>query len=203
MQLHTNLINEFFSSQAFENFMAMYYRKEIFASSSSLLGWRNFVSWEMILNILAAEHSDVWLPSFGKLPSDAELNSGKLNRTQALNGFRTGRTLLVRHSERAHSDLAKIALGFQSVFGGAIDIQLYCTPPHQEGFDWHIDKEQVFAIQSSGSKEFFLRKSLESDCEIRCLLHPGDWLYIPAGYWHKARAHQFSVHLSIGVLESN
>ena len=38
--------------------------------------------------------------------------------------------------------------------------------------------------------------------EIHCWLKAGDWLYIPKGYWHKARALKDSFHLSVGVLNT-
>src|SRR5205085_5069557 len=34
---------------------------------------------------------------------------------------------------------------------------------------------------------------------MRCMLHAGDWLYLPAGYWHCGRALDESVSLSVGV----
>ena len=33
-----------------------------------------------------------------------------------------------------------------------------------------------------------------------CNLHPGDWLYVPGGHWHRTRAGEESVSLSVGVM---
>jgi ribosomal protein L16 Arg81 hydroxylase len=73
-------------------------------------------------------------------------------------------------------------------------------------------------LQSSGAKEYCLRKNtvhpwpvaeampkdMGYEKEImpllRCTLRAGDWLYIPAGYWHKAQSHDESISLAIGVM---
>jgi ribosomal protein L16 Arg81 hydroxylase len=34
---------------------------------------------------------------------------------------------------------------------------------------------------------------------MACRLLPGDWLYMPKGYWHLAHAYEHSLSLSIGV----
>jgi ribosomal protein L16 Arg81 hydroxylase len=34
---------------------------------------------------------------------------------------------------------------------------------------------------------------------MRCTLGAGDWLYLPAGYWHRAQAGAESISLSVGV----
>jgi ribosomal protein L16 Arg81 hydroxylase len=36
----------------------------------------------------------------------------------------------------------------------------------------------------------------------RCTLAAGDWLSIPAGYWHRTRALEESLSLSVGVLSA-
>jgi 50S ribosomal protein L16 3-hydroxylase len=155
----------------------------------------------------------------GQLPDNPNLCTGRLTTYEAKIGFSLGRTLLIRHAEQSHNAMAEIAAQFGTLFKKPIDIQLYATPKDTEGFDWHYDVEDVFVIQSSGEKEFRLlantvtprplpmmtkkniRFSMEKKSpEIRCWLKAGDWLYIPAGYWHKAKAITDSYHLSVGVL---
>jgi ribosomal protein L16 Arg81 hydroxylase len=45
-----------------------------------------------------------------------------------------------------------------------------------------------------------MRFQLERTPVIACTLLPGDWLYVPRGYWHVAHAREDSLSLSIGVL---
>lgn len=175
------------------------------------------ISWTLLNEIFNIGHKDCWLVQNGRLlPSP--LNSGCLSLPIAQEYFSKGCTVLVRHAERAHPKLATLAKSFKDHFRTTVDMQLYCTPAGQEGFDWHYDVEDVFIVQSQGEKEFrllantvtpqplpmmssqnyFLNEKLKP--EIRCLLRSGDWLYIPAGYWHKARALSDSFHLSVGVM---
>jgi 50S ribosomal protein L16 3-hydroxylase len=190
-----------------------------FAAPFAAQDFKNLISWDLLGEILSSGHPDCWLPQQGLLPIDSSLATGRLTIKEARAGFEQGRTLLVRHAEKAHPKLKVIADNFHQVFQDPIDIQLYCTPPNQEGFDWHYDSEEVFVIQSVGEKEFRLRRNTinpwplhfkvpknmhfeqeRPSPEIRCLLKAGDWLYIPSGWWHKAKAQTESCHLSVGVM---
>ncbi|HQU43617.1 MAG TPA: cupin domain-containing protein [Pirellulales bacterium] len=132
--------------------------------------------------------------------------------------FDDGYTVLVRHAERGHAEIAELAAGFERDFRAAVDVHIYCTPADQHGFGWHYDAEDVFILQTAGSKEYSLRKNtvnpwplveaLPSDMRYereimplsRCLLSAGDWLYLPHGYWHKAEAREASLSLAVGVM---
>jgi ribosomal protein L16 Arg81 hydroxylase len=200
-------------------FKERHFQKEPYAAPYRAEKYRNFLSWIRLKEIIENPCHDCWLPREGKLPEVKELSTGTLTFSEALNGFADGRTVLVRHSERHSKELAEIAAAFKTELGGDIDIQLYFTPAGEEGFNWHYDAEDVFVIQSFGAKEFRLLKNTTTPRpykknaeqsedfknekmtpEIRCLLQAGDWLYIPAGYWHKARAVSDSFHLSVGVM---
>lgn len=213
-----SILESLLSPLSFAEFSKTYFDKEPYSAPYKASAMQNLVSWYLLNEILATGHNNCWLPSRGKLPVDPTLSTGRLSFTQALKGYQEGRTVLVRHAEQAHPVLGNIAKDFNKLFNAPIDIQLYCTPAGQEGFEWHYDVEQVFVIQSAGEKEFRLRKNTTSprplsyenqkehflkeppSAEIRCWLKPGDWLYIPAGYWHKAQALTNSCHLSVGVL---
>lgn len=204
-------------NSSLNEFKEKYYRKEPFAAPLTAWEFRDLLSWNLLEEVVS-DHNDCWLPKEGHLPSCPSLCTGRLSSHEVRRGFAEGRTILVRHSEKAHPAFEQIANDFQYNFQGSIDIQLYYTPSGQQGFNWHYDLEEVFVIQSVGSKEFRLRKNTVSTFplnienwredwyketsgpEIRCLLEPGDWLYIPSGYWHTAHAVTNSAHLSVGVL---
>jgi 50S ribosomal protein L16 3-hydroxylase len=129
--------------------------------------------------------------------------------------------VLIRHAERHDPRLAQLAAAFEADLDGPVDIHIYCTPASHGGFGWHYDAEDVFILQTSGSKEYSLRKNtvnpwplvetlpqnMRYEREImplaRCLLAAGDWLYIPNGYWHMARAQQASISLAVGILTTS
>jgi ribosomal protein L16 Arg81 hydroxylase len=129
-----------------------------------------------------------------------------------------GWTIFVRHAERYHAGLARLAAEFQEAFQAPIDVHFFCTPAATEGFGWHYDVEDVFVLQTQGSKKYKLRKNTvnpwplvettpdnlcyeaERSLVMECALDAGDWLYIPAGYWHATEAKELSISLSVGVM---
>ena len=198
-----------------------YLRRKPLARPSKAAQFAALFNWQVLSEILESGHNNCWLPKFGQLPEDKSLNTGRLNLRQVMNSFcLEGRTLTVRHAELSHRSLGPVAEDFSRNLRGPVDIQLYATPKDGEGFGWHYDLEDVFVIQTLGSKEFYLRKGQDDDPpphkdlpkefvledyttgpETVCKLTAGDWLYIPAGYWHKARAvDSESFHVSVGVL---
>lgn len=128
-----------------------------------------------------------------------------------------GLTVGVRHAERHDSALGQIARDFATEFLAPIDIHIYCSPGGYPGFGWHYDAEDVFVLQTLGKKEWSLRKNTVNPWPLvdtlpedmlyereimpvmRCLLSAGDWLYIPAGYWHRTLSIDESISLSIGI----
>jgi 50S ribosomal protein L16 3-hydroxylase len=128
-----------------------------------------------------------------------------------------GLTVGVRHAEKHDAALDQLANDFATEFLGPIDIHLYCTPGGHPGFGWHYDAEDVFVLQTLGQKEWWLRKNtvnpwplvetLPEDMlyereimpAMRCVLAAGDWLYIPAGYWHRTVSLDESISLSVGI----
>jgi 50S ribosomal protein L16 3-hydroxylase len=128
-----------------------------------------------------------------------------------------GYTVGVRHAERHDPGLAALAEEFHRDFLAPIDVHVYCTPAGQPGFGWHYDAEDVFILQTEGAKDWYLRQNtvnpwplidaLPADMRyereimpvFHCRLAAGDWLYLPAGYWHRTEAQEESVSLSVGV----
>src|SRR5262249_27039897 len=129
-----------------------------------------------------------------------------------------GCTLGIRHAEKHDPGLARLAEGFRRDFASPVDVHLYCTPAGRPGFGWHYDAEDVFLLQTQGTKEWFLRKNtvnpwplaepppadmryrLELMPLLRVTLAAGDWVYIPCGYWHRTEAgSEESISLSVGV----
>lgn len=192
--------------------------KEPYAAADTAIEYRRLIGWPLLFEIFATNHPDCWLAKRGKL---LENPTGKVSPAEAITNFEEkGYSVVVRHAEQAHPKLKEIAAKFHDHFQDPVDIQLYATPAKEEGFDWHYDLEEVFVIQSIGEKEFFLRVPKASPRldrvelprvidfqkdfgpEIRCHLKAGDFLYIPAGVYHKARAITPSFHMSVGVMSS-
>ena len=131
-----------------------------------------------------------------------------------------GYTLVIRHTERHDAALAELAAGFAADFRAPVNIHVYWTPAARHGFSWHYDAEDVFIVQTTGVKEYSLRKNtvnpwplietmprdMRFDREImpvmQFALAAGDWLYIPSGYWHMGRGCESAISLAIGVMST-
>jgi len=198
-------------------FVADYWRRLPLALSGSARGACELGNGNALGAILAAEGADVMAARDGQRydgprPID-------LSQAQALSG--DGYTIVVRHAERHHQGLAELAQSFEATFCGPVDVQMFATPPSSRGFSWHYDAEDVFILQTTGEKEYGLRKNtvnpwpleetLPEDMQyereqmplMRVTLRAGDLLYIPCGYWHHADASKSSetaISLAIGVM---
>jgi 50S ribosomal protein L16 3-hydroxylase len=195
------------------HFMAVYYCKLPYASAGGCFSAKALGTWDVLGEVLA--HPDVDLI----VARGSERWSGPppRNSTEGRALVDQGCTVGIRHAHRCHEGLATLAADFRSDFGAPIDVHLYCTPAEQPGFSWHYDAEEVFVLQTAGSKEWSLRKNtvnpwplvetlpddMHHEREImplmRCTLEAGDWLYIPGGYWHSTRALEESISLSVGI----
>ncbi len=174
-------------------------------------------SWEILGRILEQPDADVMVVRQGQRSDVAEPK----NQADARSLSNDGHTILVRNAQRHDDALRQLADGFASDLHAPINIHLYATPAGTHGFSWHYDAEDVFIVQTAGTKQYSLRKNtvnpwpldefmpqdLRYERELMPLmkvdLHAGDWLYVPCGYWHKADAppgDEAAVSLAIGAM---
>ncbi|MEX2142729.1 MAG: cupin domain-containing protein [Pirellulales bacterium] len=160
------------------------------------------------VNVERSRHGEWW-------PEEARPTREELHASLG-----DGWTIFLRHAERYYAPLGELAEEFQRAFQAPIDVQFFCTPAATEGFGWHYDVEDVFILQTHGSKTYRLRKNTvnpwplvettpddlsyeaERSLAMECRLNAGDWLYIPPGYWHAAQAEELSLSLSVGILST-
>lgn len=194
-------------------FVERYFHKLPFAGREAAGAILELGVWSTVDALLRKPDADVLVVHRGEQRAEGPRSSAE---AQLLCG--RGYTVVVRHAERLDQRFADLARGFQEDFGGTVDIHVYCTGAGQYGFGWHYDAEDVFVVQTQGTKEYSLRKNTVHPWPVidtlpanmcyerevmpllRCNLGPGDWLYVPAGYWHKAEAGAESISLAIGVL---
>jgi 50S ribosomal protein L16 3-hydroxylase len=195
-------------------FMQDYFLRLPFALPGGCRHLTALGSWETIERILPIPGADI----FAGREGHGRDGPAPTTLAEARAVVASGYTLRLRHVERHDPGLAALAEDFRSDFQAPIDIQLYWTPADCPGFGWHYDPEDVFVLQMLGRKEWHLRKNtvnpwplietlpanMRYEREImplwRCNLTAGDWLYIPNGYWHRTRAGEESISLSVGVL---
>jgi 50S ribosomal protein L16 3-hydroxylase len=170
--------------------------------------------WETLERILRAEPAaDVLVIARGKLIEQPVPRS--LEEVRAL--LREGKGLVIRRAERNDRGLAALAAAFVKDLPGEAHIQLFITPGGTHGFSWHYDFEEVFIAQTAGIKDYFFRENTADPATPRgtnpdftrvrdettptgtARLVPGDWLYLPARWWHVAVCVEDSLSISLGV----
>jgi 50S ribosomal protein L16 3-hydroxylase len=196
------------------DFLNEYFFKLPLAISGSAAQYRHLGDWEKMDSLLRS-------PAIDLLIAGQRLGVFRGNnpttRTAAYELLQQGYTLGFRHVQDNDDGLFQVAKAFERDFAAPVDIHLYCTPAGVPGFGWHYDAEEVFVVQTYGSKEWSLRKNTVNPWPIietlpedmayhreimplmRCKLEAGDWLYIPAGYWHSTTTTEDSISLSIGI----
>jgi hypothetical protein len=167
--------------------------------------------WETLAGVLERARSGDVLP----------VRTGRLAAWPAPRTLPQARALLdegigfvVRRAERHDESLQALADAFARDLPGDVKLQLFVTPGRTHGFGWHWDAEHVFLVQTCGVKDYFFRANSvsppgaspdfgriarETSSIATARLHAGDWLYIPARWWHVALCREESLSISIGL----
>jgi ribosomal protein L16 Arg81 hydroxylase len=128
-----------------------------------------------------------------------------------------GLGVVVRKAERHDEALNEVARRFARDLPGRVHVQLYVTPASTHTFGWHFDQEDVFIVQTAGSKDYYFRANTvtapgpagrepdfgavrrETSPLLSARLIPGDWLYIPSRWWHLVHSIDEALSISIGL----
>jgi len=169
-------------------------------------------SWPELAEVLAAPAPDVLLVAKGErleLPPPKTL-------AELREYMHIGIGVAARKTERHHERLAAIARAFVAELGAA-QVQVFATPGGTHGFGWHYDDEDVFILQTAGIKDYYFRANTVA-CHVpaqgsafaeyaretsplqTARLVPGDFLYIPARWWHVALCEADALSISVGVV---
>ena len=191
-------------------FLGEFYFRLPYSRPGLAAGLAPRLDWDRVRSIVEAPGADVLISRRGRL---AESPAGDW-RAKYDEGF----TITVRGAERRDADLARLAEEFRADFLAPVNVHLYCTPAGEHGFGWHYDVEDVFVLQAEGAKVYSLRKNTvnpwpvldtmprdlgfehEGSPVFTCQLEAGDWLYIPAGWWHIATTEIESKSLAVGLM---
>lgn len=196
-------------------FLAEYWTKKALYFQGQPQKFSPLFSWSALnylLNYHRLSESDIRFSLNGQtLPDsqDPRIWQERLNQ---------GATLVVNGLHHRIPALAALAADLRQELGYRTHINLYCSPPQQQGFACHYDTHEVFVLQIDGTKAWSVypatvpfpdrSRSQEQDSAqeipqeayLNCVLHPGDVLYIPKGHWHCAVAcDRPSLHLTVGV----
>jgi hypothetical protein len=144
--------------------------------------------------------------------------------TGALQGFiDQGASIILDNIEEMSDGLRAIRNAIVDCTGGKVECNLYYSQPRHQAFSVHFDNHEVVALQVSGEKRWrvyqqahrfpinhlaFLggdqarHEKAKGPVSAEFLLKPGDFVYLPAGYYHQALCvDSISIHLSFSVVE--
>lgn len=214
MKILKDLLNE----TSLDVFLEKHFTKIPFSITGGANKYISLLNWEVIAEIFKVNKSVLRIVQDGKVLKDYV----DISLAEAKAHHLVGHTLLVRFAEKSHPKLKELADDFAKSFHTLVDIQLYLTPEGHNAFGWHYDVEEVFILQTEGSKHYTIRpntihpnplvSSIPKDLgyenektpiEINVTLEKGDFLYIPSGWWHKAQTRKESMHISIGLMPNS
>jgi len=145
---------------------------------------------------------------------DAQTSIVHPDRVSAL--LAGGCTVVLDHVNKYSPSMARLCRELELFFGCGVNPNVYMTPPGNQGFAVHYDTHDALVIQVAGSKhwrvyESAFRLPLEHQYWNKALypagnvalemeMQPGDFLYIPRGCLHEAKANEeLSLHVTIGL----
>jgi bifunctional lysine-specific demethylase and histidyl-hydroxylase NO66 len=130
--------------------------------------------------------------------------------------FADGATIVLQGLQRYWPPLIDFCRQLEIDLTFPVQANAYVTPPGAQGLAVHYDTHDVFVLQVAGSKEWELydpvfpdplpsqpwasRKGDPGPVTLAVRLTAGDFLYLPRGFLHSARAQtDLSAHLTIGI----
>lgn len=135
---------------------------------------------------------------------------------RVLSLYWSGATILIQLAHLSLPSLRPLAANLERYWGFNVEMNVYLTPPSEQGFTAHYDNHSVCVLQISGEKTWSLYS--QRDCQpllqdrfdqdhdnpgplqSEVVLKPGSFLYVPRGLYHSARANKEpSLHLTVGL----
>lgn len=206
------MLQRWLGAMPLDAFRAEHLQQRPLARPSTVVDPHALMDWDLLGEVLAADPApDVLVVAGGKLLPFPRPRS--LDELRAY--LRIGVGLCMRHTERCHPALRRVADAFEVDLGTA-QVQLFVTPGETHGFGWHYDDEDVFIAQTTGVKDYYFRPNTITDAPAHAsifgrfseetstlrtaTLVAGDFLYLPARWWHMAVCRETSLSVSVGVL---
>ncbi|MEU6345926.1 cupin domain-containing protein [Streptomyces sp. NPDC046977] len=139
---------------------------------------------------------------------------GFADRAKVLSLLRDGATLLLRRVDQWHPATGELVARLSGELDRRVEAFFFVTPLGGQGLAVHRDDADVFVLQVAGRKTWYvhdapagpdwapgeLADDEHSPRLLRGVLAPGDVLYVPRGFAHRAvGAAGLSAHLSLTV----
>ena len=164
------------------------------------------LTWEALGRLLASDLPCDVLTSSGGRPVNVPRPTG-LGQVRAL--LRRGIGVVVQGSERHDPGLAWLAESFGRSQAGEVQVQLHATPAGPCGGGWSCSSEDLFIAQTAGIADHHFREAgargtprvlgRDRSLVFSSRLEPGDWLFVPARWWHLVRCTEEALSISVSV----
>jgi ribosomal protein L16 Arg81 hydroxylase len=214
------VLEQWLSPTPVSSFLDSHLGKTPCARPGTAKGTAGLIEWATLDQVLAPDKGtavDVLTVAAGQIVDARPPRSA--GDVRAL--MRRGVSVVVRASERHHARLRQVADSLARDVEGEVHVQLYATPGGTNSFGWHFDFEEVFIVQVSGTKDYYFRQNKvaraarlgdrldfalvrqETSPVQSARLIAGDWLYIPARWWHLVTCAEDALSVSIGVMPAD
>ena len=151
--------------------------------------------------------------------ADVQRKSGRSSLAAVVERFAQGATVRVRDIDALDPDLGAFAAAVRRGLAAPAQINMYLTPPRQDGFPPHFDITDGFVVQCLGTKQWRVYADYTQRTELphpdtdwdparfrplgepqSLVLGTGDVLYLPRGVMHEARCtDRASLHLTVSI----
>ncbi len=183
---------------------------------SHLLSFKDI---DTVITSPETKHPNVFLTNADK--DDKELayigRNNTIDTAKIYEGYTNGSTIVLNGLHKRIKELASFCRRLEKEFSFPFQTNIYMTPSASKGFKTHYDSHDVFVLQISGSKHWFIydtpinlplsgqkfdsSKHNAGEVTLEFDLFPGDLLYIPRGVMHDARSNnEDSLHITVGAL---
>lgn len=134
------------------------------------------------------------------------------------NLWNTGATIILQSLQTNYPALIPFLRNLENELNHPVQANAYLTPNNSLGFNAHYDTHDVFVVQIQGNKQWHIWETPAGKIPLKDeyspygikppgnlffdgILNPGDVIYLPRGYYHKAiTLDEISLHLTIGIL---
>lgn len=204
-------------AETWTRFAHEHYGKQPFVMPGAAAEVLHACNWDSLGAALASRAAEVQVVRRGE--------SLSLTPPRSLPGlrklFERSAGVALRNAERASAPIRTLATAIGEDAPGNRRVAVFATPAGTHSLAWHFDLDDLFIVQLAGSKTHHLRSNtvlprplvrdghslaayaLETSPMLACELKPGDFLYVPAGFWHMALAGEDSLSISVGVTSAH
>jgi 50S ribosomal protein L16 3-hydroxylase len=207
------LLQRLLTDMPVARFLDAHYLRSPLVRRAAAASLQRLATWEKVERLVEATACDVLVVRDGAPWPGGRPSSAHEARELAAQGY----TLALRQPDRHDAELAELGRALARELQGTINLHVYATPAGRGGFGWHFDPEEVFIFQVAGAKQYLYRENTLQPAPLEetmgqlpdparerspvheCQLEAGDWLYLPGGQWHLARAAGDAPALSISV----